>query len=527
MLLELEELVKEFKMDIKGVIHIGAHRGQEVPTYRKLDIREIALFEPNEDALRYLRQDCKDCQIYDVALSNIEGEADMFVSADNQGQSNSLLEPAKHLQAHPEIKFNGKNSVRVRMLDRVGLDIGRYNMINIDVQGAELMVFKGATESLQHIDYVYTEVNFDETYKGNALVGELDSFLGQFGFVRVATNDTPGIWGDALYIKRKALDPRTGIHIPAIGPGGRQLITEIENDFINGFINPDFVEKVPVRFRPHMAFDYPSDNYIPFEEWFYLKFGEKDIREGMTYLPVFWSSYYVNNNYGKAKSAIHELQQFLDSLDKSKKYYTIVQYDDGILNDISGLDLKVFAMSGKLRENDYPLPLICAPHQFEFNKVRKDLFISFVGRLETNLIRQRMVKALPQKSAQIYISDTEQPIESYCHILARSKYVLAPRGYGQTSFRVCEALQFGAIPVYISDEFIYPHNSKGNYSFGVTVNAEKMNIIEKINRYEQEHGYSELSLDGTVELNTERIAKVTYKQYFTFAANKAIILDQL
>ena len=46
----------------------------------------------------------------------------------------------------------------------------------MDVQGYELEVLKGATETLKHVDYVYCEVNRDEVYEGNAYVEEIDEF---------------------------------------------------------------------------------------------------------------------------------------------------------------------------------------------------------------------------------------------------------------------------------------------------------------------------------------------------------------
>ena len=74
-------------------------------------------------------------------------------------------------------------------------------MINVDVQGWELEVFKGAARTLENIDIIYSEVNFEELYKGCCLVGDLDTFLGNYGFIRVLTNAKPRTWGDALYLK--------------------------------------------------------------------------------------------------------------------------------------------------------------------------------------------------------------------------------------------------------------------------------------------------------------------------------------
>jgi len=64
-----------------------------------------------------------------------------------------------------------------------------------------LEVLKGGTKTLEHVDYVYCEVNRDEVYENNALVEELDEFLAGYGMKRVETDWAGEIWGDALYIR--------------------------------------------------------------------------------------------------------------------------------------------------------------------------------------------------------------------------------------------------------------------------------------------------------------------------------------
>jgi len=46
----------------------------------------------------------------------------------------------------------------------------------------------------------------------------------------------------------------------------------------------------------------------------------------------------------------------------------------------------------------------------------------------------------------------------FCNLMYRSRYALAPRGYGRTSFRLYEAMQLGCIPVYIFDEPWLPYS---------------------------------------------------------------------
>ena len=87
-------------------------------------------------------------------------------------------------------------------LDDIDLDLTSYNFLNIDVQGYELEVFKGAFESLKNIDYIISEVNRDEVYENCPHIDELDKYLFQLNFKRVETDWAGDSWGDALYIKK-------------------------------------------------------------------------------------------------------------------------------------------------------------------------------------------------------------------------------------------------------------------------------------------------------------------------------------
>ena len=77
-----------------------------------------------------------------------------------------------------------------------------FNFMNIDVQGYELEVMKGASKFLPHIQFIYCEVNRAEVYEGCPRIEELDEYLGTYGFERVETTWDGGTWGDAFYIKK-------------------------------------------------------------------------------------------------------------------------------------------------------------------------------------------------------------------------------------------------------------------------------------------------------------------------------------
>lgn len=202
MLLDINELVKKYKLDISGVVVIGAFYGlDEERKFSSLGVKNLAFFEPMEWSFAVLRNNFTGkYPIYQVALGNDNKKVIMNGEVDNGGMSSSLLMPKKHLEYYPYIHFPEQYKIEVDMMKLDDYKFGpEYNMLDIDVQGFELEVLKGGAETLKNIDYVYIEVNKDELYENCALVGDIDSYLSDF--TRVETHWVSQGFGDALYIR--------------------------------------------------------------------------------------------------------------------------------------------------------------------------------------------------------------------------------------------------------------------------------------------------------------------------------------
>jgi FkbM family methyltransferase len=207
MLLNFSDLVRKHQLKITGIIHVGSHFGEEVPEYSKNGIKNIVLIEPCAPAFQILKNKFAahhHIKLFNVACGSYNGEAVMHVETANKGQSNSLLQPEKHLAHYPEIKFTSSELVKVVTLDSLQL-FGKYNMLCMDVQGAEGHVLRGAAKTLETIDYVYTEVNADDAnlYQGATGITDLDKLLHEFS--RVEISWTGQGWGDSLYIRKSLL----------------------------------------------------------------------------------------------------------------------------------------------------------------------------------------------------------------------------------------------------------------------------------------------------------------------------------
>ena len=93
------------------------------------------------------------------------------------------------------------------------------DFFKIDVQGAELDVFNGASKALDSAVVIQTEVSFVEIYEGAPLLGDIDTWLRRRGFwlhtltdiaslsyqpMRTGATDVglnQRLWGDAIYIR--------------------------------------------------------------------------------------------------------------------------------------------------------------------------------------------------------------------------------------------------------------------------------------------------------------------------------------
>ena len=191
-------------LQIKGCIHIGAHEGQEYPLYKHFGISNLLFYEALPDNFEKLKKTISTDFLVDarnIALGNTNGTVEMHL--EDRGLSSSVLKPKHHLEQYPQIKFEKTETVKITKLDDEEFDREKYNFINIDVQGYELEVFKGAEETLKHVDLVLTEINKEEMYEGCALVDDMDQYLFERDFQRIATywQQDGETWGDGLYLK--------------------------------------------------------------------------------------------------------------------------------------------------------------------------------------------------------------------------------------------------------------------------------------------------------------------------------------
>jgi len=192
-----------FSDDIDGIIHVGAHLGQEVKDYRKFNLNKIILFEPQKEIFNRLASNVKGLNnvvCYNFGLGAKNEKKVLYKSKENNGLSSSVLYPELHLSVQPKISFDDSEEIEIKRFD--SLEIDSLKFLAIDVQGFELEVLKGFGKELEKVEFIFTEINTKYLYRNNVLVSDIDRYLKEFNFERIYTNlDCFNYYGDALYIK--------------------------------------------------------------------------------------------------------------------------------------------------------------------------------------------------------------------------------------------------------------------------------------------------------------------------------------
>jgi hypothetical protein len=203
-----KDFLEEHSIQIKGILHVGAHECEEKQSYNTVlnvpDANIIWVDANDTLTKKNIERGIPNC--YTAVLDDSAHPATFYLT--NNGQSSSLLEFGLHKQYHPHVSVVGSYPVMTETLahffQRSNINPTSFNIWNFDIQGSELNVFKGSPELLQYVDVIYTEVNTGEVYKNCGILSEMDAFLQQFGFTRILTELTPYQWGDAIYLKKPA-----------------------------------------------------------------------------------------------------------------------------------------------------------------------------------------------------------------------------------------------------------------------------------------------------------------------------------
>lgn len=175
------------------ILEIGANDGTDSLRLRSIfPDAAIHCFEPDPRAFKELsrRTHGKNLSVYELAIGGVDGEIDFFQSSGSPpgevtvrpggwDYSGSIRTPMQHLEAYPWCKFETVIQVPIAKLDTWTYQNGivHIDFIWADVQGAEIDLICGASESLKRTRFLYTEFSDQELYAGQIGLDGLMSAL--------------------------------------------------------------------------------------------------------------------------------------------------------------------------------------------------------------------------------------------------------------------------------------------------------------------------------------------------------------
>ena len=205
MLISVFELSLDWDINPNGVVHVGAHLGEEAQDYEFFGWLPVTWIEAQPQLVTHLKSVLPEPSHYVIegAVWDKDDIKMKFHVASNS-QSSSLLDFGSHSQSHPDILYVDEIEVRTKRIDSLIEFENMPNFVNIDIQGVELPAMKGFGKLIEKVDYILTEVNRKEVYKDCTRVSDLDLYLLQKGFSREVTRwYIKEGWGDALYVRKE------------------------------------------------------------------------------------------------------------------------------------------------------------------------------------------------------------------------------------------------------------------------------------------------------------------------------------
>jgi FkbM family methyltransferase len=207
MFFKMKEIARIWNFSPTEILHIGAHNAEELYDYMKCNPSRVVWVEAQESKYLDLKERFKFDEVNYAVQAAVWSQSgqNLELIISNNSESSSMLEFAEHKKVYPNIFEVARVVVKTVTIDDLFQNSFEPDFVNIDIQGAEMHALKGGTKLLKNCKMIYLEVNSVENYSGCALVGDVDLFLDEIGFQRVATRwwQKDG-WGDAIYLKFEA-----------------------------------------------------------------------------------------------------------------------------------------------------------------------------------------------------------------------------------------------------------------------------------------------------------------------------------
>ena len=192
--------------DVKVILDIGARDGlQSLEFNRWFPNAQIYTFEPTSKGFNFAKNITKDIdniKVLNYAINSFTGLTKFYeVYTGNIGAS-SLLPISNHPRSRP----NKQQEIEVNCIKLEEWfkenNINKVDIVWMDVQGAEDIVFNSFGEVLQNVEAIATEATIQPLYEGSTFKNEIDSILTNFNCIDM-TPEPSNTEMDVIYLNKK------------------------------------------------------------------------------------------------------------------------------------------------------------------------------------------------------------------------------------------------------------------------------------------------------------------------------------
>lgn len=205
----IKDISERYQIPIEGIIHVGAHKGQEVEEYLELSTN-IALWEPIPSLAKKLIDTWPTLKVVEAAAWHQEARLDFWVTDFSEGSS------ALHPLEHEVVDTLDVPAFRIKTIHKDD----KFNVLVIDTQGSELNVLKGC--DLNMFDIIIVETNTRQRYENAPPKGEILEYLDDTHMlVDDVAHSEDGVIFDSYFVKRELVPTNRVVIIPVGGKGTR------------------------------------------------------------------------------------------------------------------------------------------------------------------------------------------------------------------------------------------------------------------------------------------------------------------
>lgn len=185
----IRHVMREHDIPARGIVHVGAHKAEELPLYRRCGFARIVLVEPNPQLAAELRG-IEGVEVVEAACASAPGRRTLHIT--EQTRQASLYRPlTRPVIAEVEVDV-------YRLADLVDDTV---NVAVVDAQGAELEVVAGAP--LDTLDMVVLETHRRSRYAEAPGYDDVVASMARVGWTVAAQwpHDPKGKLRDVAFVK--------------------------------------------------------------------------------------------------------------------------------------------------------------------------------------------------------------------------------------------------------------------------------------------------------------------------------------